>query len=84
MGMNLSATPAATASRSTSPAEAGTAWLNTKAAAAYLGLSKSSLDHLRSEKEARPGPAFTKLGRAVRYSVDDLEAYARANMAKAA
>ncbi len=41
-------------------------------AAKYVGLSKSSLDKLRMGTD---GPAFFKLGRAVVYNTDDLDAW---------
>ena len=55
-------------------AEAATApaYLDTQAAARYLGLSTASLEGWRSE---RRGPPFTKVGRAVRYRRTDLEEF---------
>jgi predicted DNA-binding transcriptional regulator AlpA len=41
-------------------------------AAKYVGLSKSSLDKLRMGED---GPTFFKIGRAVVYSTDDLDAW---------
>ncbi len=46
--------------------------IRTKAAAAYLGISKSTLDKLRC---FGGGPVFAKLGRAVIYNTDDLDAW---------
>lgn len=46
--------------------------IRTKAAAQYLGLSKSTLDKLRC---FGGGPAFAKLGRAVIYNTADLDAW---------
>lgn len=46
--------------------------LNTEAAAAYLGLSESTLEKARVYGS---GPRFVKLGRAVRYRVSDLDTY---------
>lgn len=45
--------------------------LNTRDAAAYLGLSPSTLEHWRTEKPMR-GPAFVRLGHQVRYRETDL------------
>lgn len=53
-------------------------YLNVKDAAAFLAYSKSSLDKLRCYGG---GPEFIRLGRAVRYSVDDLVAWAEAHRA---
>lgn len=47
--------------------------LTTPQAALYLGLSKSTLECWRARGE---GPRFLKLGRAVRYRVEDLDAFA--------
>jgi predicted DNA-binding transcriptional regulator AlpA len=46
--------------------------IRVKEAATYVGLSKSSLDKLRC---FGGGPKFFKLGRAVVYSTDDLDAW---------
>lgn len=46
--------------------------IRVKAAAEYLGLSKSTLDKLR---HFGGGPKYFKLGRAVIYSTDDLDAW---------
>ena len=44
---------------------------NTRDAAAYLGLSPSTLEHWRTESPMR-GPAFVRLGHQVRYRETDL------------
>lgn len=44
--------------------------LNTQGAAAYLGLSESTLEKARVYGN---GPRYVKLGRAVRYRITDLE-----------
>jgi len=46
--------------------------LQTKAAAEYLGLQKCTLEAWRVRGG---GPVFRKLGKAVRYKVEDLEAF---------
>ncbi|MFC6486942.1 helix-turn-helix transcriptional regulator [Nitratireductor sp. GCM10026969] len=46
--------------------------IRVKEAATYLGLSKSTLDKLRC---FGGGPRYFKLGRAVVYSTDDLDAW---------
>ena len=46
--------------------------LTTEQAAARLGLGKHTLEIWRMREQ---GPAFRKLGRLVRYSPGDLEAY---------
>lgn len=46
--------------------------IRTKQAAAHLGLSKSTLDKLR---HFGGGPRYYKLGRAVVYSIADLDAW---------
>lgn len=51
-----------------------TEYLGAKAAAELLNLSKSTLNKMRSEGR---GPAYCKLGRAVRYRPDDLRAWAK-------
>jgi hypothetical protein len=45
--------------------------------AAYLGLTKSTLDGWRCRGA---GPIFLKLGKAVRYRVEDLDAFVAANV----
>ncbi len=49
--------------------------LNTREAADRLGLRKSTLDCWRSRGG---GPAYRKIGAAVRYSVEDLERFVQA------
>ena len=49
-------------------------WLDTRQAAAYLGLRPSSLRTFRSLGK---GPRYHRAGGAVRYHVDDLDAYVR-------
>lgn len=49
-------------------------YLDTMSAAKLLGLSASHLEKLRFFK--KDGPRYSKFGRAVRYSVDDLRAWA--------
>lgn len=46
--------------------------LNERAAARYLGVSVLTLQSWRAHGE---GPVYCKLGRAVRYRVEDLEGY---------
>ena len=56
--------------------------LNEADACAYLGLSRSFLARARMDgpREGRtPGPPFVKLGRAVRYAIEDLDAYIASN-----
>jgi excisionase family DNA binding protein len=48
-------------------------YLHTESAAAYLGLSKSTLEKHRINGN---GPAFRKLGRRVLYAIGDLDAWA--------
>ena len=50
-----------------------TTYLDTRAAAAHLGLSPRTLDRYRVSGE---GPEFYKLGTRVRYRLADLEAWA--------
>lgn len=47
--------------------------LNTVQAAEYLNVSRSLLEKMRHFK--RPGPVYTRVGHAVRYRIEDLEAY---------
>lgn len=47
-------------------------FLDTEGAALYLGLSTVTLEQWRSEGT---GPAFCKVGRSVRYHVDDLRSF---------
>ena len=51
---------------------AGRAALTTSEAAAYLGLATSTLNKWRCSGD---GPEFVKLGRAVRYRPEDLDAF---------
>jgi excisionase family DNA binding protein len=51
--------------------------LKPKAAAEFLNLGQSTLAKLRATGE---GPPFRKLGRSVRYSRDDLQAWADAHV----
>jgi excisionase family DNA binding protein len=53
--------------------------LKPKAAAEFLNLGQSTLAKLRVSGE---GPPFRKLGRSVRYSRDDLEAWADARVCR--
>lgn len=46
--------------------------MDTKAAAQYLGLSKSNVEKLR---HFGGGPLYLKLGHLVRYRVEDLDAW---------
>ena len=48
----------------------GPAVLSTEQAAAYVGLSRSTLEKSRVRGD---GPAYLKLGQSVRYRPDDLE-----------
>lgn len=54
------------------------ATLTEKQAAAYIGMSRSFLRHARIDgnREGRtPAPRFVKIGRAVRYPRDELDAF---------
>ena len=51
------------------------AFVSTKEAAAFLGLSRSWLEAMRLRDD---GPAFYKLGRRVVYSIGDLDTWAEA------
>lgn len=53
--------------------------LTTSQAAAFLGLSKSLLNKMRLRGN---GPAFLKFGRAVRYDLATLEAWAASRSRK--
>ena len=46
--------------------------VDTRTAAEMLGLAPSSLELMRAEKR---GPAYYKVGRSVRYAIEDLNAY---------
>lgn len=52
------------------------AFLKTPEAAAYLGLSRRSLEYWRYRGK---GPRYSRLGRAVVYAVADLDEFAREN-----
>jgi|NGEPerStandDraft_6_1074524.scaffolds.fasta_scaffold89627_2 hypothetical protein len=56
---------------------AQTRYTNTRGAAAHLACSASFLEKCRV---TGGGPAFVKLGRAVRYRLEDLDAFARARI----
>jgi len=47
-------------------------YLDTQAAAQFIGLSPLTLEQWRSEGK---GPTFCRVGRAIRYSVQDLRAF---------
>jgi len=47
-------------------------WLRTEEAAAYVGLSKSTLEKLRV---TGGGPVYAALGRVVVYRLEDLDAW---------
>jgi predicted DNA-binding transcriptional regulator AlpA len=58
--------------------ESGGNCLNTRQAAAYLGISQSWLRQRRMMGNLggqRPGPQFVRLGRAVRYSKSSLDRF---------
>jgi len=55
----------------------GPRFLRPEEAADYLGLASGTLANLRS---TRRGPRFAKFGRAVRYDVQDLDAWAQAQL----
>ena len=52
--------------------------VNTATAAQYVGLAKNTLEKLRL---FGGGPRFSKYGRAVRYSVDELDTWIEKNSA---
>ena len=55
--------------------------LTGKEAAAYLGLSVFTLDRWRSDKTSRlPKLPYLKFGKAVRYRVEDLDAFMLASL----
>ncbi len=56
-------------------ARRGTPFLNTAQAAAYLGLSPRLLQQLR---RLGTGPVFRRHSRFIRYHIDDLAAWSRA------
>jgi excisionase family DNA binding protein len=53
-------------------AKKGSPFLNTDQAAYYVGLSRRTLEKMRT---AGGGPRFRKHGRYVRYHIDDLDAW---------
>jgi excisionase family DNA binding protein len=53
--------------------------LRTTEAAGYIGLKKSTLEAWRVRGE---GPVFLKLGKAVRYRKEDIDAFLEANLRK--
>ena len=56
-------------------ARKGSPYLGTKQAGFYLGLSHKTLARLRV---IGGGPAFRKLGTTIRYHIDDLKAWSKA------
>jgi N-acyl-D-aspartate/D-glutamate deacylase len=48
-------------------------WLDTDALAARWGIAPRTLERWRHERTA--GPPFSKIGRAVRYALTDVEAF---------
>lgn len=52
------------------------ALLNKKEAAAYLGLSKLTLEKWQREKR---GPTYYKIGKLVKYKTEDLDAFIEAS-----
>jgi predicted DNA-binding transcriptional regulator AlpA len=52
--------------------------VDTTTAAAYLGLAKNTMAKMRVYGS---GPRFAKYGRAVRYSIDELDAWIQKNSA---
>ena len=57
----------------------GTIYLNSRAAAAHLGLSTRTLDRFRVSGD---GPVFLKFGGRVRYLREDLDAWAQSRRRK--
>lgn len=55
-------------------------YVDTEGAAAMTGLSVRTLEGLRVKRQ---GPAYTKVGKAVRYSVHDLRVYMEAGRTEA-
>jgi hypothetical protein len=53
--------------------------LNTGDAAAYLGISRGTLEHWRTESPPK-GPAYIRLGFQVRYRTADLVAWIERNV----
>lgn len=68
----MTATGAMFCNTATSAATENTMHLRVREAAAHVGLSKSSLDKMRC---FGGGPAYFKVGRAVIYSVVELDAW---------
>lgn len=56
-------------------AKKGSPFLNTRQAAFYIGLSHRTLEKMRPKKR---GPAYRKHGRHIRYHIDDLDAWSKA------
>lgn len=52
----------------------GSPYLTAKQAAHFLGLSARTIDDMRYKKK---GPRFVRVGRAIRYHIRDLEAFAK-------
>ena len=55
--------------------------VDTKAAAEFLGVSKSHLEKLRID-DPENSPPFFKVGRCIRYSVENLREWAATSAAK--
>jgi excisionase family DNA binding protein len=71
----------ASAMRSESP-RSGRPLLNTVEAAAYLGLSKNTLEKMRIYgRRGDNAPRFIRMGTSIRYDPDELDAYIRRNSA---
>ena len=59
--------------------------VNEKDAASYIGMSVSYLQHARcygAYKKQTPGPDYLKLGRSVRYRLEDLDKWLQQNIIK--
>jgi excisionase family DNA binding protein len=54
-------------------------WVDTKKAAEHLGIHR---DSLRRFRRVGGGPPFTRIGRSVRYRLEDIDAWMRSRMAK--
>jgi len=52
--------------------------LNVRDAAAYLGVHRSTLDHMRVDGPEPIGPRFSRVGHQIRYRLSELDAYLRA------
>ncbi len=61
-------------------AKKGSPFLNTDQAAFYIGLSRRTLEKMRSQKV---GPPFRRHGRYIRYHIDDLDRWSQTNTATA-